>query len=186
MTDMRNLFRTWRIAAAVAALAAIAAGFTLTGGAAAAEAGAEAPQSLVEDFSYPDADRILAQHNVKLISGDGHIIMVDCATPAEGDIGLLKVRTTDEAIGPDGIGRVCFKILGSTGLLNLEVPGVYEIRGDGQKSGTGHQVTATVKPEDGESQVVQVDPDGSTQVGQGEDENNAPTTLLQLVVKGPL
>jgi hypothetical protein len=162
----------------------IVAGINIIGGPAAAEPAADASLSIVEDFSYPDAGRILTQYNVRLISGDGHIIMVDCATPAQGDIGLLKVRTTDEAIGPDGVGRVCFKILGSTGLLTLEVPGVYEIRGDGQKSGTGHQVTATVKPEDGEQDVVDVDPDGSTQVGQGEDPGNAPTTLLQLVVVG--
>jgi hypothetical protein len=181
---MRKVVRALGIAASVAALSAAAAGLAFIGGPAAAEAADEAPQPLVEDFRYPGADAILAQQNVKLISGDGHIVIADCATPVEGDLGLLKVQTTDETIGSDGIGRVCFKILGSTGLLNLEVPGVYEIRGDGQRSGTGHQVTATVKPDDGEKQVVQVDPDGSTPVGQGDDPDSAPTTLLELVVKG--
>jgi hypothetical protein len=154
---MKKFVRTKAFAASlVAAGAAVACLSTISGAIAAPDAAVES-QSLVEDFSYPNADRILAEQNVRLISGDGHIILVDCATPVEGDIGLLKVRTTNEAIGSDGIGRVCFKILGSTGLLNLEVPGVYEIRGDGQKSGTGHQVTATVKPEDGEKKVVDVE-----------------------------
>ncbi|TDB93415.1 hypothetical protein E1267_43440 [Nonomuraea longispora] len=51
----------------------------------------------------------------------------------------------------------------SSGVLNLEVPGVYEIRGDGQREGTGHEVTAELRTDDGEELTVEVDPDGSTQ-----------------------
>ncbi|WP_233512241.1 hypothetical protein [Micromonospora deserti] len=144
----------------------------------------DAPPSIVEDFSYPGAAQILAQQNVKLISGDGHILLADCATPPEGDIGLLKVWTTDEQIGADGIGRVCFKVTARTGLLNLEVPGVYEIRGDGQRTGTGHEVTAELRSDEGEEITVEVDPDGSTQVGLGADPDASPTMLLRLTVAG--
>jgi hypothetical protein len=144
----------------------------------------DAPPSIVEDFSYPGAEQILAEQNVRLISGDGHILLVDCATPPEGDIGLLKVWTTDEQIGADGIGRICFKVTAPTGLLNLEVPGVYEIRGDGQRMGTGHEVTADLRSDDGEDVTVEVDPDGSTQVGMGADPEASPTMLLRLTVTG--
>ncbi|MEO3891335.1 FG-GAP-like repeat-containing protein [Nonomuraea sp. B5E05] len=129
---------------------------------------------------YPGAAEILEAQNVRLISGDGHIVLADCATQAEGDIGLLKIWTTDEAIGADGIGRVCFKVTASSGVLNLEVPGVYEIRGDGQREGTGHEVTAELRTDDGEELTVDVDPDGSTQVGLGADPEASPTMLLQL------
>ncbi|TDE35748.1 trypsin-like serine protease [Nonomuraea mesophila] len=129
---------------------------------------------------YPGAAEILEAQNVRLISGDGHILLADCATPAEGDTGLLKLWTTDEAIGADGIGRVCFKVTSSSGVLNLEVPGVYEIRGDGQREGTGHEVTAELRTDDGEELTVEVDPDGSTQVGLGADPEASPTMLLQL------
>jgi hypothetical protein len=65
---------------------------------------------IAEDFAYPGAAAILADQNVELISGDGHLLLVDCATPVDGDIGLLKVWTTDSTIGPDGLGRLCFRI----------------------------------------------------------------------------
>jgi hypothetical protein len=138
----------------------------------------------VERFAYPGAADILATANVRLGTGDGHIVFADCATPPVGDIGLLKVYTTDETIGPDGIGRVCFKVTATSGWLNLEVPGVYEIRGDGQRTGTGHEVTAELVDDEGEEIVVDVDPDGSTQVGQGADPNAPPTMLLRLTVTG--
>ncbi|WP_186316088.1 S1 family peptidase [Catellatospora sichuanensis] len=136
--------------------------------------------SLVDDGAYPGAAAILAAQNVRLLAGDGHIVIADCATPPSGDFGLLKVYTTDETIGADGIGRVCFKVNAAAGWLNLEVPGVYEIRGDGQRTGTGHAVTAELTTETGDEITVAVDPDGSTQVGLGADPDNPPTILLQL------
>ncbi|TYB69633.1 trypsin-like serine protease [Nonomuraea sp. PA05] len=167
---------TLGVVAALAASLSVAAGTTPAG------ASAISPPSLVDDgvHPYPGAAEILAAQNVRLISGDGHILLADCATPAQGDIGLLKIWTTDEAIGADGIGRVCFKVTASGGVLNLEVPGVFEIRGDGQREGTGHQVTAKLRDDDGEQHTVEVDPDGSTQVGLGADPEASPTMLLRL------
>lgn len=136
--------------------------------------------SLVDDGAYPGAAQILTEQNVQLIAGDGHVVLADCATPPVGDIGLLKVYTTDETIGADGIGRVCFKVTAAGGWLSLQVPGVYEIRGDGQRTGTGHEVTAELRSDAGENLTVAVDPDGSTQVGLGADPNASPTMLLQL------
>jgi hypothetical protein len=139
--------------------------------------------SIVEDGSYPDAAAIEASQHIKLISGDGHILLADCATPPVNDIGVIKVWTTDQ-IGPNGQGLVCFKVTASTGLLNLNVPAVYEIRGDGQRSGTGHRATAVVTTDAGAQTTVTVNPSGSTQVGIGTDPNADPTTLLQLKVTG--
>jgi hypothetical protein len=139
--------------------------------------------SLVEDFSYPNAEEILAKTNVKLISGDGNIEIADCKEPPSGDIGLIKVYTSDVAINEKGL--VCFRAAGKTGLLTMEVPGVFEIRGDGQRPGTGHDITAIIKPEGGEQlPPIKVDPDGSTQVGIGTDPPGPPATLLQLRVTG--
>ncbi|WP_144126958.1 trypsin-like serine protease [Catellatospora sichuanensis] len=139
-----------------------------------------AAPSLVDDGVYPGAAQILAEQNVMLVSGDGHILLADCATPPENNIGLLKVYTTDEGIGADGIGRVCFKVTAGAGWLSLRVPGVYEIRGDGMSTGFGHEVTAELVDDEGEEITVEVDPDGSTQVGLGADPTASPTMLLEL------
>jgi hypothetical protein len=139
--------------------------------------------SIVEQREYPNAAAIEAAQHIKLISGDGHILLADCATTPVNDIGVIKVWTTEQ-IGPDGQGLVCFKVTASTGLLNLQVPAVYEIRGDGQRSGTGHKATAKVTTDAGVQTTVAVNPSGSTQVGVGTDPSADPTTLLQIKVTG--
>ncbi len=139
--------------------------------------------SIVEDYAYPGAADILENDHIKLISGDGHILYADCDTPPVDNVSVLKVWTTEE-IGPDAAGLACFKVTAAKGWLNLEVPAVYEIRGDGQRTGAGHQVTAEVTTDDGEHTTVAVNPSGSTQVGIGADPANEPTTLLRLTVNG--
>jgi Trypsin len=143
--------------------------------------GTDASVAIVEDFSYPGAAAILASLNVRLISGDGHILLADCATPPVEGVGVIKVWTTEQ-VGANGFGLVCFKVSGPTGHLVLNVPGVYEIRGDGQQAGTGHALTAVVQTPTGPPTAVVVNPSGSTQVGIGTDPNADPTTLLELRV----
>jgi hypothetical protein len=140
-------------------------------------------RSLVEEGAYPDAAEISSAQHIELISGDGHILLADCATPPVNNVGVLKVYTTD-VIPSNDDGVFCFHVTAGTGLLNLRVPAVYEIRGDGQRSGTGHEVTATVTTDSGHVTSVAVDPSGSTQVGVGASTDNDPTTLLQLAVNG--
>jgi hypothetical protein len=142
---------------------------------------AEDQPSTVEDYTYPGADTILANYGVVLISGDGHILFSDCATPPTGPLGLIKVRTTD-SLGPDEDRLVCFAVTGTTGHLKLKVPAVYEIRGDGPTPGTGHKLQAQLTTDAGVHTTVDVNPSGSTQVGVGASPGNAPTTLLQLDV----
>jgi hypothetical protein len=141
----------------------------------------DAPPSIVEDFSYPGAAAILARDNIKLISGDGGIMYADCATPPVGDVGVIKVYTTEQ-VGADGLGQACFRVLKAAGHVEMEVPGVYEIRGDGRRAGTGHKLTAIVRTDEGQLPPVTVNPSGSTQVGIGADPGDPPTTLLQLTV----
>jgi len=168
-----------RAASVFAAVGAIVAGLVL-----ATPIGSEAADeqpSLVEDFGYPDADRILATYGVKLVSGDGHILFADCSTPPVGSIGLMEVRTTDP-LGTGGEGLICFKVTGVTGHLSLRVPAVYEIRGDGRAQGSGHKAKAEVTTEAGVGKTVDIAPNGSTPVGIGADPNGLPTTLLRLDV----
>lgn len=97
--------------ATAAVVAAAAGAIAAMGGAAANAAEADQPASLVEDFSYPNADEILARHNVKLKSGDGNILFVACDVP--GDV--IKVESYDHA------DHVCFQLRGSHGYLSLEI-----------------------------------------------------------------
>ncbi|WP_051792024.1 hypothetical protein [Amycolatopsis jejuensis] len=142
-------------------------------------AAADGQAPLVEDYSYPGAAEIQQKYHVILTSGDGHIVFADCTTPPVGNVGVLEVRST-ENVGKDGL--VCFKVLGSTGHLELRLPAVFEIRGDGRTSGAGHKMKADLTTDAGQHSTVDVAGYGSTPVGIGANPNNAPTTLLQLTV----
>jgi hypothetical protein len=180
---MRFMSKKMLVGAAGAALAALT-GIAVAIHPATASADTEEQFSTVEDFSYPGAGQILAQQNVKLISGDGRIVLADCNNPPDSDVTFIYVYTTDLSV--NGGDSVCFRVLGAPGVLTMEVPAVYEIRGDGRTagSGDGHDITAVVKPQGGEATKVDVDSDGSTQVGVGTDPPGPPTTLLQLRVNG--
>jgi len=64
----------------------------------------------------------------------------------------------------------------------MDVSEVFEICGDGQRSGARHKCTAIVRTDTGQLPPVTVNPPGSTQVGLGADPNNPPTKPLQLTV----
>ncbi|GAA3072128.1 hypothetical protein [Streptomyces glomeratus] len=84
-----------------------------------APAAGEAPGYAVENFGYPQADKILAERNIVLKRGDGHITLADCASGT----GFLEVwaRSKD---------KVCFQVTGNAGWLTLEIPSVYAVRGN--------------------------------------------------------
>jgi hypothetical protein len=143
----------------------------------------DVPPAAVEDGAYPGAAAILAAHAVRVLAGDGHILYADCAQPPVNNVGVMKVRTTEE-IGADGAGLICFKVTGRTGRLDLEVPAVYEIRGDGLRSGMGHSGTADVRTDEGEHTTVTLNPSGSVPVGIGAAPDDEPTTLVRLRITG--
>ncbi|WP_329457311.1 hypothetical protein [Streptomyces sp. NBC_01497] len=79
----------------------------------------DAPGYAVEDFAYPGADKILAEKNIVLKRGDGHITLADC----EDGTGQLQFwsRKNEE---------VCFEVKGDSGWLTLEIPSVYGVNGN--------------------------------------------------------
>lgn len=168
------------------AVTVVAVGTAILGGTLAAHAGqqsaADDQPSLVEDFSYPNAAAIAAANNVVLVSGDGHILFADCATPVTDNVSVIEVRSSDN-VGAKHDGLICFKVTASTGHLVLKVPAVFEIRGDGHAPGAGHKATADLTTDAGVHTTVTVNPAGSTPVGVGTG-SGAPTTLLALNVTG--
>ncbi|MFF3115770.1 ricin-type beta-trefoil lectin domain protein [Kitasatospora sp. NPDC057904] len=127
----------------------------------ASAADAVAP-AVVEDYSYPGAAKVLADHNVTLKAGDGHIVLADCAS------GPGLVQLYSRAANPS---EVCFRITGSTGYLSLEIPQVYNIRGD------DHTIKATLNTA-GTVTSVAVNKNDWTPVGEGG--TSGSTTLLEL------
>jgi hypothetical protein len=164
-------------------------GFALVAGAAAgaglgndrpanAEAAADSPSSLVEDFAYPGADTVLAQHGIKLIKGDGTIQLADCgADPNNPPKELILVQTNDLTLPKPNF---CFRAEGTTGYLSMEVPQVYFIRGDQTRTVAAKVEVAPEAGSDdpGAVKSVQVDPGEWQPVGIGADEGEA--TVLEL------
>ncbi|MER7765139.1 hypothetical protein [Streptomyces sp. NPDC097619] len=108
-------------AAGVLAWAVVAAGQPSTGSTPTsskpvAETG---PGYAIEDYSYPGADKILAEQGIVLKRGDGHILLADC----KSDENLLKFLARDRA-------DVCFKVTADEGFLTLEIPSVHGVRTD--------------------------------------------------------
>jgi hypothetical protein len=77
---------------------------------------ADNPQgSLVETYDYPNGDKT---PGIKLIKGDGHVVMVDCA---EG-------QSSAEVWSFNNEKPYCFQFKGKTGYVTLELNDVYGIR----------------------------------------------------------
>lgn len=168
-------------------LAAVAVGVVVSGGVFVAQANqattSDKQPSSVERNAYPGKARIEAEDNVKLIAGDGHIVYVDCSTPQSGALGLIEVHSSDATVGKNKDGVVCFKVTGNRGYVTLALPDVFEIRGDGRQAGAGHKGTAEVVSEAGERKTVNLNPNGSAQVGVGEP-GGKPSTLVRLEITG--
>lgn len=98
------------------------------GGSAAAQA-ADAPTSVVEDFTHPGAEQILADHDLKVFRGDGHIVFVTSRTFAEGQCPTGQIQVEKQMdVEPYGT-YYCFRTFGTQGFLTLEVPGTFGVRG---------------------------------------------------------
>ncbi|MFI5495786.1 hypothetical protein [Actinoplanes sp. NPDC051859] len=118
---MKILSWTGAVAVAVAAGA-----FVFGGGAQAAES--PSASSLVEDYSYPGAAQILAKDELKLIGGDGHIMFTKRINPlTEVQCQTTEIQVEQFVAGGSGW-YYCFKTIGTTGVLTLEVPATYGVR----------------------------------------------------------
>ncbi|KDN20891.1 hypothetical protein [Amycolatopsis rifamycinica] len=139
--------------------------FSASAGAATAT---DSPPPIVEDYSYPGAAQILQDRAIKLISGDGHIVLVACGSQP----GLLELHAYNSADHDRDPGHYCFKVSGPTGYLRLEVPNAYQLLGDNQ-----HAVQATVEI-NGQTSTVPISKTGWTGIGEGA--GTDPSTLLEL------
>jgi len=125
----------------------------------------------VEDFSYPDADRILATKGIKLQRGDGHILLAECDQSTQ----QIRVYTVkDTSAGRDGL--YCFRTTAKSGHLTLELPRVFAL-----ETGT-HPISADLKA-NGQTTTVVVPKDGFESVGEGS-VGGAQSVLVELRVTG--
>ncbi|MFJ9742109.1 hypothetical protein [Streptomyces sp. NPDC101166] len=122
-----------------------------------------APGYAVEDFNYPQADKILAEQKIVLKRGDGHITLANCV-PNTGQLRLL-VRNRPE--------EVCFNTTGNQGWLALELPGVYSIRGNDYST----TVDMTVGTEEKSYEITK---NTYTPVGESVDPENRTHTLVEI------
>ncbi|MFI1105953.1 hypothetical protein [Streptomyces melanogenes] len=120
MKVRKAIIRTLAAALCSGALAALAfTGHTTHSSTAMAAVADEGPGYAVEDFSYPNADKILAEQHITLKRGNGHILLADCVSGTD----QLEVwsRITN---------RICFRVTGSSGYLALEIPSVFAVMGN--------------------------------------------------------
>ncbi|MFJ8633917.1 hypothetical protein [Streptomyces sp. NPDC093568] len=152
------LVRNLGIATAVGALAWVA---SAQGGTTEAVAD-DAPGYTVEDFDYPQADKILAEQGITLKRGDGHIVLADCASQT----GLLEVwaRSKD---------KICFRVTGDSGYLTMEIPSVYGVKGNEYAT----QVDMTVGTEETSFDVAE---NAWTAVGESADEQGREFMLVEI------
>ncbi|MFE1026606.1 hypothetical protein ACFW5I_18905 [Streptomyces sp. NPDC058818] len=124
----------------------------------------EAPGYAVEDFDYPGADRILAEQGILLKRGDGHITLVDCAS-GTGFIEVLARRNSGKV--------VCFKVVGNSGWLTLEMPAVHSMKGNDYDT----QVDMTVGDEE---KSFDLEKNTWTGVGESVDEQGREHLLVEI------
>jgi hypothetical protein len=122
-----------------------------------------APGYAVEDFAYPGAAKILAEQNIVLKRGDGHITLATCAS----DTGQLEVWARDKA------DKICFDVVGNSGWLTLEIPSVYAVRGNDYTTA----VDMTVGTEQASFDVAK---NAWTPVGESADEQGREYMLVEI------
>jgi hypothetical protein len=122
----------------------------------------EAPGYAVEDFNYPQADKILAEQGITLKRGDGHITLADCVSGT----GQLEVLARDKS-------KICFQVTGNSGWLTLEFPSVYTIKGNDYTT----QVDMTTGTE---KQSFDIAKNTWTPVGESVDPSGREFTLVEI------
>ncbi|MFI1014802.1 hypothetical protein [Streptomyces sp. NPDC020965] len=125
----------------------------------------ETPPTAVEDFAYPGAAKILTEKGIKLIKGDGQIVLADCDNSVDQFIVWTRVAS----------GKFCFRALGKSGHLTLELDKVYAIQ-------TAARPVSADLTTNGQTTTVNVPKDHLEGVGEGT--TGAPTILVELRVTG--
>ncbi|MFC5723397.1 hypothetical protein ACFP1Z_24855 [Streptomyces gamaensis] len=125
--------------------------------------GDEALPFAIEEFQYPNAEKILKEKGIILRKGDGHIMLVGC------DSSTKQIKIMSGAVD------YCFTATSSVGYLDLELPGVFGIRS------YDHPLQADLIAE-GMKKTVTVPK--NQLVGAGEGVQQPQTTLVELRVTG--
>lgn len=132
------------------------------------------PPTGVEDFEYPQADKIFQERGIKLKRGDGHITLVTC----DSQPGLIEIMTEQGREKPDkvGGGRYCFRVTGKSGFLSVELPRA--IGGFGNDYNVNvNMVTSS------EEKSFKLDKNLWTTIGKPADPQNRDFTLLEITAK---
>ncbi|MFD0276832.1 hypothetical protein ACFVHB_23405 [Kitasatospora sp. NPDC127111] len=161
---MKKHVRRWLIAGASTAVAA-ALGTSAVAATDPAATDTTAPPPAVEDFAYPLDSPYPA---LRLIRGDGHIMLADCHTATQIQIWS---RALPQSIGE----QICFRVSGATGYLALQLPETTII----QTAERPVQATLTT---DGTSTPVSIPKNTMQNVGQAL--GLKPTTLVELRITG--
>ncbi|GCE02263.1 hypothetical protein [Embleya hyalina] len=167
MRFLRRIVATGALAAAGAAALFALATPTAAPAASAPSTGAVAddqPGYAVENFAYPGADKIKTEKGILLKRGDGHILLTGCAAGT----GQLEVWAR-------GKGQFCFRVIGDSGLLTLEVPSVYAVKGAAAQS-----ADVTLTAADSTRQDIEVGKDTWTPVGESADPQSREFALLEI------
>ncbi|MEK2479135.1 hypothetical protein [Streptomyces noursei] len=127
------------------------------------------PPSAVEDFGYPNADKILEEKKIKLIRGDGHLLLAECGSSPQ----QIKVWTR-------GGGDFCFQATAKTAFLTMEVPKVFALETASRPISA--DLTAGSKKET--VKVSKEDPRQNGYQSVGEGVRGATSTLVELRVTG--
>ncbi|MGX1948836.1 hypothetical protein ACWIGY_00965 [Streptomyces anulatus] len=128
----------------------------------------EGPGHAVEDFAYPQADKILAEQGILLKRGDGHIVLAECGSAPD----LLEVYARHASAD-----KFCFRTTGASGYLSLELPAVYGV----QTNGYATELSTTV---DGEDHQYDVAADSWAAVGESADPAGREHVLVEIVTSG--
>ncbi|MFJ3905405.1 hypothetical protein [Streptomyces sp. NPDC090025] len=125
----------------------------------------------VEDFGYPHADQILKDRGIKLIRGDGRLLLTECT-----DNWNIQVKSNSPDVGSNF--RFCFAASGNSGFLSLELKDVFIIQTD------GNAVRAKMANDSGTT-TVDVPKDDYKPVGEGDlPGGGQKATLVELRVTG--
>ncbi|WP_199811697.1 hypothetical protein [Streptomyces sp. NRRL S-340] len=122
----------------------------------------EGPGYAIEDFGYPNADKILAERGITLKRGDGHILLADCTSAT--DLMEVWARAND---------KICFRVTGKAGYLTLEIPSVYAVKGNSYSA----QVDMTTGTEE---KSFDVNKNAWTPVGESADEKGREFMLMEI------
>ncbi|MGW0826166.1 hypothetical protein [Streptomyces sp. NPDC002845] len=150
-------------AAAFAATAAIWSSSGASGADELTPAAEGTPGYAVEDFAYPQADKIFEETGILLKRGDGHITLADC-TGAAGELQVLSRSNADPT---------CFLVTGKGGFLTLEMKAVYGIRGNDYDT----EVDMTV---DSEKKSFDITKNSWTSVGETADPEKRDHLLVEI------